>query len=172
MGKQKKFTDKDVAYRIAQILVREITQFQPPQYMTLPAALEALLDSGAPPLMTYASLAAELNRTFGLTPSPGSFSAINIEPFLSMLLKESIGFTYKVAGIQHVGRIRKKLGRDIPITAIVVNAKTHLPGKQFFTYFPAQADQRQTALAILETLFSYRDWDEYLKRIEKVFGKK
>ncbi len=172
MGKQKKITDKDVAHRIARILVREITLFHPPQDMTLPAALEALLDSGAPPLMTSASLAAELNQSFGLAPSPAAFNAISVEPFLNMLLKESIAFTYKVAGISHVGRIRKKLGCDVPITAIVVNAKSHLPGKQFFTYFAAQTDPRQTELAILETLFSYRGWDEYLKRVEKVFGRK
>ena len=46
MGKQN-FTDKDVVYQIAQILVREIALFQRPQDMTIEAAVEQMIDAGA-----------------------------------------------------------------------------------------------------------------------------
>ena len=121
MGKRN-YTDKDVAYQIAQILVREIGLFDRPQNMTLEAAVEQMIDTGAAPLMTYASLANELNQLFGLMEASNKFTALNIDLFLGMLLKESIDFSYKIDGISHRGRIRKKIGRDIPITAIVVKS--------------------------------------------------
>ncbi|MDP3448305.1 MAG: hypothetical protein Q8S22_09640 [Eubacteriales bacterium] len=173
MGKRN-YTDKDVAYQIAQILVREIGLFDRPQNMTLEAAVEQMIDTGAAPLMTYASLANELNQLFGLMEASNKFTALNIDLFLGMLLKESIDFSYKIDGISHRGRIRKKIGRDIPITAIVVNAKTHLPGKQFFSHFSLPhatgEEMRATATELLCDLMTFYYWPDYLKRVEKVFG--
>ena len=170
------FTDKDVAYQIAQILVREIVLFQKPQELTLEAAVERMIDAGAPPLMTYSSLANELNQIFALTESANKFTALNIDQFLGILLKESINFDYKIEGMSHLGKIRKKIGLNIPITAIVVNAKTHLPGKQFFSYFPlphgTDEEMRATTITLLCDLLTYYYWPDYLKRVEKVFGKK
>ena len=168
------YSDKDVAYQIAQILVREIALFQRPQDMTIEAAVEQMIDAGATPLITYASLANELNQIFALTEAPNKFTALNIDQFLGMLLKESIDFSYKIDGISHHGRIRKKIGRDVPITAIVVNAKTHLPGKQFFSYFalPNRTDEeiRASGVKLLSELLTFYYWPDYLKRVEKVFG--
>ncbi|NLI52758.1 MAG: hypothetical protein GX417_00370 [Clostridiales bacterium] len=172
----RRITDRDVAYQIAQILVREITRFQKSDDMTLTASVESMVESGSSPLMTYAALAAELNQIFSLEDAKQKFTALNIDQFLGMLLKESVDFSYRIDGITHKGKIRRKLGRDLPITAIVVNAKTHLPGRQFFSYFdlPRKTDEemRQSACVLLGTLFAYRHWDEYLKRVDKVFGRK
>ena len=173
MGKHN-YTDKDVAYQIAQILVREIALFVRPQDETLEAVVERMIDTGASPLMTYATLANELNQVFGLVEAANKFTALNIDQFLGMLLKESIDFSYKIDGISHRGKIRKKIGRDVPITAIVVNGKTHLPGKQFFSYFalPHATDEemRAAAIKLLCDLLTYYYWPDYLKRVEKVFG--
>ena len=168
------YSDKDVAYQIAQILVREIALFQRPQDMTIEAAVEQMIDAGASPLITYASLANELNQVFGLVEASNKFTAFNIDQFLGMLLKESIDFSYKIDGISHYGKIRKKIERDVPITAIVVNAKTHLPGKQFFSFFslPHTTDEeiRASAVKILSDLLTFYYRPDYLKRVEKVFG--
>ena len=173
---QSNFTDKDVAYQIAQILVREIARFQKPQELTLEAAVEQMIDAGAPPLMTYSSLANELNQLFALTESANKFTALNIDQFLGILLKESINFDYKIDGLSHLGKIRKKIECDVPITAIVVNAKTHLPGKQFFRCFPqahgTDEEMRAATVKLLCDLLTYYYWPDYLKRVEKVFGKK
>ena len=173
MGKHN-YSDKDVAYQIAQILVREIALFQRPLDMTIEAAVEQMIDAGASPLITYASLANELNQVFGLVEASNKFTAFNIDQFLGMLLKESIDFSYKIDGISHYGKIRKKIERDVPITAIVVNAKTHLPGKQFFSFFslPHTTDEeiRASAVKILSDLLTFYYRPDYLKRVEKVFG--
>ena len=173
MGKHN-YSDKDVAYQIAQILVREIALFQRPLDMTIEVAVEQMIDAGASPLITYASLANELNQVFGLVEASNKFTAFNIDQFLGMLLKESIDFSYKIDGISHYGKIRKKIERDVPITAIVVNAKTHLPGKQFFSFFslPHTTDEeiRASAVKILSDLLTFYYWPDYLKRVEKVFG--
>jgi len=90
------------------------------------------------------------------------------------VMGNAIDFSYKIDGISHHGKIRKKLKRDVPITAIVVNAKTHLPGKQFFTYFalPHATDEemRASTVKILSELMTFYYWPDYLKRVEKVFG--
>lgn len=173
--KSRKITDKDVVYQIAQILVREISCFHKPDDMTLSASVEALVESGESPLITYGALAAELNGLFAMEEAAQKFTARNVEAFLGMLLKESINFSYKIDGVSHKGKIRKKIGCDLPITAIVVNGKTHVPGRQFYTYFdlPHADDQqmRISACALLETLFSYKNWDEYLNRVDKLFNK-
>lgn len=175
MGKSV-FTDRDVVYQIAQILVGEISRFQPVPDQPLRAGVEALIDSGSAPLITYGTLAAELNRLFNLESSANRFTAQNIDPFLGVLLKESINYEYKIEGLFHMGKIRKKMELDLPVTAIVVNAKTHLPGRQFYTYFktPAATEQelRASAVEMIETLFAFNDWNSYLKRVDKVFGKK
>ena len=173
MGKRN-YTDKDVAYQIAQILVREISHFNRPQDMPLEEAVAQMIETGAAPLITYASLVNELNQLFGLVEAKNKFTPLNIDQFLGMLLKESIDFPYKIDGISHRGKIRKKIGRDVPITAIVVNAKTHLPGKQFFTYFALPhatgEEMRASTVKILSDLMTFYYWPDYLKRVEKVFG--
>jgi len=170
------YTDKDVAYQIAQILVREISRYQQPEGLDLANAVEQMIESGSTPLLTYATLAGELNKNFDIEAAANKFTPLNIDTFLGILLKESIDFQYKIEGVSHLGRIRKKLDCDIPITAIVVNAKTHLPGKQFFTYFdlPHATDDelRASTKSLLQTLLTFNDWDLYLKRVEKVFGRK
>ena len=173
MGKQN-YTDKDVAYQIAQILVRELSTFTYPQDKPLEVAVEQMIDSCASPLITYKTLATELNQVFGLEEAKNKFTPLNIDLFLGMLLKESIDFSYKIDGISHHGRIRKKIERDVPITALVVNTKTHLPGMKFFTYFDlphaTDADIRATTVKILCDLLTFYYWPDYLKRVEKVFG--
>lgn len=173
MGKQK-ITDKDVVYQIAQILVREIAKFQYPKEQSLEDAIGQVIDAGSAPLMTYGALANELNAIFDLTESAQKFNVVNIDQFLGMLLKESINYNYKIDGISHRGKIRKKIGQDIPITAIVVNAKTHLPGKQLFNYFPlphaTEEEMRATTVKLLSDLLTYYYWPDYLKRVDKLFG--
>lgn len=168
------FTDKDVVYQIAQILVREIARFVRPQDITLEAAVEQMIDAGGAPLITYAALSNELNQIFDLSEAANKFTALNLDQFLGILLRESIDFSYKVDGISHHGKIKKKIGQDIPITAIVVNAKTHLPGKQFFSYFDlphkTEAEMRASAVKLLCDLLVYYYWPDYLKRVEKIFG--
>jgi len=175
MGKSR-ITDKDVACQIAQILVREITSYQKPEGLSLSAAAECILADGTSPLITYASLAAELNQVFLPEDAKHKFTAINVDPFLRLLLKESIDFSYPIDGVLHKGKVRKKAGCDLPITAIAVNSRTHIPGKKIFSYFnlPCATEQetRESAAALLETLLSYNKWGEYLKRIDKVFGRK
>ncbi len=173
MGKQN-YTDKDVAYQIAQILVREISKFTYPQEKTLEEAVEQMIDSCASPLMSYKDLTTELNEIFDLNEAQSKFTPLNIDLFLGMLLKESIDYAYKIEGISHHGKIRKKIARDVPITALVVNAKTHLPGKQFFSYFPyphaTEQEMRAATVKILCDLMTFYYWPDYLKRVEKVFG--
>ena len=173
MGKHN-FTDKDVAYQIAQILVREIALFVRPQDITLEEAVEQMIDAGGAPLITYGALSNELNQIFDLAEAENKFTALNLDQFLGILLRESIDFSYKVDGISHHGKIRKKIGQDIPITAIVVSAKTHLPGKQFFSYFAlphkTDAEMRASAVKLLCDLLVYYYWPDYLKRVEKLFG--
>jgi len=173
MGKQG-LTDKDVVYQIAQILVREISHFDRPQDKPLEEAVAQMIQSAASPLITYKALTNELNQIFNLEESQNKFTPLNIDQFLGMLLRESIDFSYKIDGISHHGRIRKKIERDVPITAIVINAKTHLPGRQFFTYFalPHATDEemRASATQLLCDLMTYYYWPDYLKRVEKVFG--
>jgi hypothetical protein len=173
MAKQH-YTDRDVVYHIAQILVREIARFERPQDKPIEEAIEQLIDSGASPLISYGALAGELNQIFDIADSPNKFTALNIDLFLGMLLRESIDFSYKIEGISHKGKIRKKLGRDVPITAIVINQKTHLPGKQFFTYFQlpcaSETEMRASAAKLLCDLLTFYYWPDYLKRIEKLFG--
>ncbi len=175
MGKSK-ITDKDVIYQLAQILVREITHFQKSNDLPLAEAVERMVDTGSAPLIPYASLANELNQIFSLQDAKQKFNAVNVDQFLSVLLKESINYSYKIDGVTHKGKIRKKLGCDLPISAIVVNAKTHIPGKQFFSYFDLpranEQEMRQSAQTLLEMLFSYKKWNEYLERVDKVFGEK
>ena len=169
-------TDKDVAYQIAQILVREITAYRAPEGQPLPAALETVVDGGCPPLITYAALAAELNQVFDLLDNENRFTPQNIDEFLGILLKESINYPYRTGNCWHLGRIRKKIDVDIPITAIVVNAKAHVPGKKLFSYVDlphATAEEsRASTILLLAQLVSYSDWGDYLKRVDKVFGKK
>lgn len=173
MGKQG-FTDKDVVYQIAQILVREISRFERPQDQSLEDAVEQMIKAASAPLITYKSLSNELNQIFDLEEAENKFTPLNIDQFLGMLLRESIDYSYKIDGISHHGRIRKKIERDVPITGIVVNAKTHLPGRQFFTYFalPHATDEEMHASAVklLCDLMTYYYWPDYLKRVEKVFG--
>ncbi len=172
----KKITDKDVVYQIAQILVREIAKFQYPKEQTLEDAIGQMIDAGAAPLITYSDLANELNAIFNRTEAAQRFKSANIDQFLGILLKESINCTYKIEGITHRGTIRKKIGQDVPITAIVVNTKTHLPGRQFFNYFPlphaTQEEMRASTVKLLTDLFTYYYWPDYLKRVDKVFGRK
>ena len=56
----------------------------------------------------------------------------------------------------------------------MVNAKTHLPGKQFFSYFSlphkTDAEMRASAIKLLCDLLVYYSWPDYLKRVEKTFG--
>lgn len=172
----KMITDKDVVYQIAQILVREIAKFQYPKDQSIENAIGQMIDAGAAPLMTYSAMATELNAIFARTDSARKFNAANIDQFMGMLLKESINYSYKVDGISHRGIIRKKIGQDVPITAIVVNTKTHLPNKQFFNYFPlphtTPEEMRATTIKLLTDLFTYYYWPDYLKRVDKVFGRK
>ncbi len=167
-------TDKDVVYQIAQILVRQFSHFTYPQDKKLEEMVEELIDSGAAPLMSYKALATELNEVFNLTEAQNKFTPLNIDFFLGLLLKESIDFSYKIDGISHLGRIKKKIGRDVPITAIVVNSKTHLPGKQFFSYFTypyaTEEEMRASTVKILCDLLTFYYWPDYLKRVEKIFG--
>lgn len=167
-------TDKDVARQIAQILVRQFSHFVYPQDKKLEEYVEQMIDSFAPPLMSCKALAAELNQTFDLTEAQNKFTPLNIDYFLGLLLKESIDFSYKIDGVSHYGKIKKKIGRDVPITAIVVNSKSHLPGKKFFAYFDlpcaTNEEMRASAVKILCDLLTYYYWPDYLKRVEKVFG--
>lgn len=171
---KKMITDKDVVYQIAQILVREIARFDRPRDQPIEEAVSQLIDSGAAPLISYAALSSELNQIFNLTEAQNRFTPLNIDQFLGILLKESIDFPYKIDGVVHHGKIRKKIGQDVPITAIVVNGKTHLPGKAFFSYFPlphaTDEEMRASAITILSTLLTYYYWPDYLKRVEKTFG--
>ena len=171
-----KITDKDVVYQIAQILVREISGFQKANASVSAADIDALVERGASPLMTYKSLADELNLIFSLESAEQKFTALNVDPFLGILLRESVDFAYKIDGVFHKGKIRKKIGCDLPITAIVVNGKTNIPGRQFFGYFSLpranDPEMRRSTCVLLEALFAYKRWDDYLNRVDKVFGRK
>lgn len=175
MGKSR-ITDKEVVYQIARILVREVSRYQKPEELPLSEAIERIVEEGSSPLITYAALTAELNQIFFSEDEKNQFTAINIDPFLGMLLKESIDFAYPIEGVLHKGRVRRKTGCDLPITAIVVNSKTHAPKKNIFPYFdlPCATGQemRESTITLLSSLLSYRKWGEYSKRIEKVFGQK
>lgn len=175
MGKSY-LTDRDVACHIAHILVRELSAYHAPEDQPLPAALEAVVDSGSQPLITYAALAAELNQIFDLASSENRFTPLNLDLFLGILLRESVNYSYKTGDVWHLGRIRKKIDVDLPITAIVVNAKTHLPGKQLFSTVDlphATAEEsRASAVAMLGSLLGFPHWGDYLKRADKVFGRK
>lgn len=168
-------TDKDVACQIASILVREISAYQASEDQALQTTLEDVIDAGASPFITYAALAAELNQSYDLASSKSRFTPLNLDVFLGILLRESVNFRYKTGDIWHLGKIRKKMEVDLPITAIVVNAKTHLPGKQLFSTLDlphaTTEESRASTVALLSSLLSFRDWGDYMKRVEKVFGK-
>ena len=175
MGKLR-FTDKDVVCQIAHILIHEITSFQKSEELPLSAAVEQMIADASSPLITYSALASELNQFFFPGDEKPKFTAINVDPFLGMLLKESIDFAYPIEGIQHKGKIRRKTDCDLPITAIVVNSKTHLPKKNIFPYFnlpcATEPEILESTVQLIEKLLTYNKWGEYAKRVDKVFGQK
>lgn len=169
-------TDKAVACKIAHILVREITAYHAPEDQTLQTALAAVVDSGSQPLVTFASLAAELNQIFNPASLESRFTPLNLDVFLGILLKESVNFPYKTGDVWHLGKIRKKIETDLPITAIVVNAKTHFPSKQLFSIVglphATVEEARASTITLLSSLITFPNWGDYLKRVDKVFDKK
>jgi len=175
MGKSQ-ITDKDVVYQIARILVREISSYNKPEELPLSEAVERIIADGSSPLITYSALTSELNQIFFSEDEKNKFTAVNIDPFLGMLLKESIDFVYPIEGVLHKGKVRRKTDCDLPITAFVVNSKTHLPKKNIFSYFnlpcATEPETLESTIKLMETLLTYNKWSEYSKRIDKVFGRK
>lgn len=175
MMAKKLISDKKVVQKIAKILVARLKDFSLPADQDAEAAIRSIIEEKAYPLISYGDLAKELNLAFGLEDAPVKFTPLRIDDFLVLLLKESIVFEYGGVCVVHNGRIRKKLGCDVPITAIVVNGTKHIPGGKFFTYFKKPhttfEECLDTEVELLETLFRFSDWSAYLQRLQKVFGK-
>jgi len=168
-------SDRKVVLRIAKILIARLKNFSLPADGDAETAIRSIVAEKAGPLISYGELADELNRAFGLDDSPDKFRANKIDDFLGILLGESVLFRYGGGRVVHNGKIRKKLGCDVPITAIVVNEKKHVPGPKFYRYFDlphATDDERLEAeIALLGTLFRFADWKAYSQRLQKIFGK-
>ncbi len=176
MVSKKRISDRKVVLKIAKILVGRLKNFSLPADMDADAAIRSIIEEKSCPLITYGVLATELNKAFDLKDSSQKFTALMIDDFLGILLKESIRFEYSVPCVVHSGSVRKKFGRDIPITAIVVSDKKHVPGRKFYSHFnlPHANDlERNEATAqLLGQLFAFKDWKGYMTTIKKIFGDK
>lgn len=168
-------SDRKVVLNIAKILLARLKGFSLPADQDAEAAIRSLIAEKAAPLITYGELADELNVAFKLVDSPDRFKANKIDEFLGILLKESVLFRYGGSRVVHNGKVSKKLGRNIPITAIVVNKASHVPGGTFYKYFdyPYRTNEEKldAEVELLKTLFQFNDWKAYKQSLQKVFDK-
>ncbi len=173
---KKRISDKKVVLKIAKILIGRLKNFSLPADMDADAAIRSIIEEKAYPLITYGDLAAELNEAFDLKDSSQKFTALMIDDFLGILLKESIRYEYSIPCVVHNGSIRKKFGRDIPITAIVVNDKKHVPGRKFYSCFNLphanDLERSEAAVQLMKQIFTFKDWKGYTAKVKKVFDDK